>query len=53
MSAEIKTVTSEEITLIPGQGGIFEIRQDGKLLYKKERTGGFPDTGEAAALFSS
>lgn len=51
MSAEIKTVTDEEITLIPGEGGIFEIRKDGELLYKKERTGGFPQEGEASALF--
>ena len=52
MSAEIKTVTEEEITLIPGQGGIFEIRQDDKLLFKKERSGDFPLKGEAATLFS-
>lgn len=51
MSAEIKTVSDQEITLIPGQGGIFEIRHEGKLLFKKERTGGFPAPGEAAALF--
>lgn len=51
MSAEIKSVIDEEITLIPGQGGIFEIRKEGKTLFKKERTGGFPEVGEAAALF--
>ena len=51
MSAEIKTVSDEEITLIPGEGGIFEIRKNGELLFKKERSGGFPVTGEAAALF--
>jgi predicted Rdx family selenoprotein len=51
VSAEIKTVTDEDITLIPGAGGIFEIRQNGNLLFKKERTGGFPTEGEAAALF--
>ena len=51
MSAEIKTVTEEEITLIPGQGGIFEIRKNGHVLFKKERTGGFPFEGEASALF--
>ena len=51
MSAEIKTVCEEEITLIPGEGGIFEIRKDGELLFKKERSGGFPIEGEAAALF--
>lgn len=52
MSAEIKTVTAEEITLTPGAGGIFEIRQGGKILFKKERSGHFPVKGEAAALFS-
>ncbi len=52
MSAEIKTVTEEAITLVPGEGGIFEIRMDGRLLFKKERGGHFPADGEAAALFS-
>jgi len=51
VSAEIKTVCEDRITLIPGEGGIFEIRQDGKLLFKKERSGHFPANGEAAALF--
>ncbi|MBK1835151.1 Rdx family protein [Roseibacillus ishigakijimensis] len=53
MSAEIKTATDEEITLVAGGGGIFEIRQDGNLLWKKQRSGHFPNSGEAAALFSS
>jgi predicted Rdx family selenoprotein len=51
VSAEIKNVSDDEITLIPGEGGIFEIRRDGEVLFKKERTGGFPAKGEAAALF--
>jgi len=53
VSAEIKKVTGEEVNLIGGGGGIFEIRQDGKLLLKKERGGEFPTNEEAAALFSS
>lgn len=52
MSAEIKESTGNDVTLIGGGGGIFEIRQDGELLWKKERGGSFPEEGEAAALFS-
>lgn len=52
MSAEIKQVTDVEITLIEGGGGIFEIRQDDKLLWKKTQSGVFPAEGEAAALFN-
>ena len=51
MSAEIKTISDEDITLIPGGGGIFEIRREGEILFKKERSGHFPQPGEAAALF--
>ena len=51
MSAEIKKVTNEEISLIEGGGGIFEIRQDAKLLWKKTQSGVYPAAGEAAALF--
>ncbi len=51
MSAEIQNATDEPIQLVPGSGGIFEIRKDGKLLWKKERGGPFPAEGEAARLF--
>lgn len=40
-----------DVTLVGGGGGIFEIRRDGELLWKKERGGAFPGEGEAAALF--
>jgi len=32
-----------EVTLIPGTGGIFEIRLDGDLIWERKRDGGFPD----------
>ena len=53
MSAEIAVVTDEPIKLIPGGGGIFEIRRAGKLLWKKDRSGPFPAEGEAACLFET
>ena len=52
MSAEIRESSKAEVILIGGGGGIFEIRQDGKLIWKKERGGPFPAKGEAAALIS-
>lgn len=51
MSAEIKEATGAEVFLVGGGGGIFEIRKDGDILWKKERGGPFPAKGEAAALF--
>lgn len=52
MSAEIKEATGKEVFLIEGGGGIFEIRQDGDILWKKTESGVFPADGEAAALLS-
>ena len=31
------------VTLLPGTGGIFEIRVDGELAWERKRDGGFPD----------
>ena len=31
------------VALIPGTGGIFEIRIDGDLVWERKRDGGFPD----------
>ena len=38
------------MALVPGTGGIFEIRVDGELVWERKRDGGFPDvTGAEAA----
>lgn len=31
------------MALVPGTGGIFEIRVDGELVWERRRDGGFPD----------
>jgi selenoprotein W-related protein len=36
-------VELDEVTLVPGTGGIFEIRYDGELIWERKRDGGFPD----------
>jgi selenoprotein W-related protein len=46
MAQEVLSTFSLEIgavTLIPGTGGIFEIRLDGELVWERKRDGGFPD----------
>jgi selenoprotein W-related protein len=46
MAQELLSTFTEElgsVTLVPGTGGIFEIRLDGELLWDRRRDGGFPD----------
>ena len=46
MAQEVLSTFSLEmqaVTLIPGTGGIFEIRLDGELIWERKRDGGFPD----------
>ena len=46
MAQELLSTFGEElgsVTLVPGTGGIFEIRVDGELVWERKRDGGFPD----------
>lgn len=46
MAQELLSTFSEElgsVALVPGTGGIFEIRVDGALVWERKRDGGFPD----------
>jgi selenoprotein W-related protein len=46
MAQELLSTFSLElaaVTLVPGTGGIFEIRLDGELVWERKRDGGFPD----------
>ena len=38
------------MALIPGTGGIFEIRLDGELVWERKRDGGFPDVKQLKQL---
>ena len=53
MSAEIEEATEAKVQLIAGGGGIFEIRRDDKVLWKKHRGGDFPTKDEIKALFQT
>lgn len=38
------------VTLVPGTGGIFEVRLGGQLLWERRRDGGFPDIRQLKQL---
>lgn len=47
MAQELLSTFSVElgaVSLVPGTGGIFEIRLDGDLIWERKRDGGFPDS---------
>lgn len=53
MAQEVLSTFSLEIgavTLIPGTGGIFEIRLDNELVWERKRDGGFPDVKQLKQL---
>ena len=40
----------DQINLLPGDNGIFEVTLDDKLIYSKTRSGDFPNSGEIADI---
>ena len=41
------------VELIPGHGGVFEVKLDDKLIYTKSDTGRFPDAGEITGILKN
>ena len=37
---------TENLTLVPGAGGAFEVTVNGKQIYSKKATGKFPETND-------
>jgi selenoprotein W-related protein len=48
----LTTFTAElgEVALVPGSGGVFEIRVDGDTLWSRAAEGGFPELSELKRL---
>ena len=42
----------EALTLIPSDGGAFEVKKNDKLLFSKLKVGRFPDDGEIQAILT-
>ncbi|CCF83777.1 SelT/SelW/SelH selenoprotein [Nitrolancea hollandica Lb] len=56
MAAELKHAFPDrvqEIRMIKGRGGIFEIRNGDELIFSKKQLGRFPEPGEIADILSS
>jgi selenoprotein W-related protein len=53
LAAELKKSLGTEATLIPGSGGIFEVKRDGDLVYTKAETGRFPKPGEVTSILEA
>jgi selenoprotein W-related protein len=46
MAQELLTTFSDElgeVALIPGHGGVFEVRVNGQVIWSREQEGGFPE----------
>ena len=52
MAAELKQSLDVDATLIPGAGGIFEVKRDGRMVYNKAEIGRFPKPGEVTAILN-
>jgi len=46
LAARIKDATDVETELIKGEGGVFEVIVDGKLIFSKKEQKRFPDDDE-------
>ena len=53
MSAEINYVVDVDVALIPGSGGVFDIKRDGELIFSKHELGRFPGKDEIVSLLST
>jgi selT/selW/selH-like putative selenoprotein len=42
----------KNLVLIPSDGGCFEVKRDGKLIYSKLASDRFPEDGEIKAILS-
>jgi len=53
LSQELLTTFADElgaVTLVPGGGGIFEARLDGRVLFSRKQAGRFPESKELKQL---
>jgi len=39
-----------EVTLVPGTGGVFEVKVDGEVIFSREKEGRFPESKELKQL---
>jgi selT/selW/selH-like putative selenoprotein len=42
----------DSLVLVPSDGGCFEVKKNGKLVFSKLAAGRFPEDGEVGAIFT-
>jgi selenoprotein W-related protein len=52
LSAEIRNGLEAQVELIRSAGGVFEVKQDGRLIFSKKSLGRFPQEGEILRLLA-
>jgi selenoprotein W-related protein len=50
LAAELKQHLGVDSTLVQGQGGVFEVTVDGKVIFSKKQVGRFPEPGEIVGM---
>jgi len=53
MAQELLSTFEQEVggvTLVPGAGGVFDVRVEGRLIWSRQGTGRFPDIKELKQL---
>jgi predicted Rdx family selenoprotein len=53
VAAELKGGIGIDAKLIKGDGGIFDVKANGKLIYTKSKTHRFPEDGEITRLLKA
>jgi predicted Rdx family selenoprotein len=53
VAAEVKQALGIVATLVKGDGGVFDVKANGKLIYTKEKTYRFPEVGEITRLLQA
>ncbi len=53
MAAALKKDLKVNADLIPGQGGIFDVEADGRLVFSKHKAGRFPENEEVVRLLQT
>jgi selenoprotein W-related protein len=53
LAAAIKQALGIEAELIPGSGGVFDVKADGQLVFSKKVAGRFPENREIIEALTS
>ena len=53
MSAEIKQAFGIDVVLVPGSGGVFDVKRDGELIFSSQGCGRFPGKDEIVSFLTS